>query len=100
MILIIGKPDDRSVDRVIEWILKFGYSDIVRLSEDKPITILGISIAKECIEPEINLMVENRTFKLSEIDFFWYRNGNIKLKLPDFSQEIIDSQLRSFWDGS
>jgi ATP-GRASP peptide maturase of grasp-with-spasm system len=96
MIVIISKPDDRSVDRVIEWLLKFGYSDILRLSEDKPITILGISLEKESIEPEIDLMVEDRIFKVSEIDFFWYRNGNIKIEIPDFSKEIVDNQLKEF----
>lgn len=96
MILIISNPDDRSVDRVIEWLLKFGYSDILRLSEGKPITILGIRLDKEPIEPEIDLMVENRIIKVSEIDFFWYRNGNIKIEIPDSSKEIVDNQLKEF----
>lgn len=96
MVIIVSNPDDRSVDRVIEWLLKFGYSDIVRLGENKPITILGISIGKEVIDPEISLMVEGRAFKLSEVDFFWYRNGNVKLSLPDFSEGIMDNQLKEF----
>ena len=96
MIVIISKPDDRSVDRVIEWLLKFGCSGILRLSEDKPITILGISLVKDSIDPEIDLMVKNRTFKVSEIDFFWYRNGSIKLEIPDFSKGTVDNQLKEF----
>jgi len=96
MIIIICNTDDRSVDRVIEWLLKFGYIDIIRLDESKPISICGINICNTKREPDIELKFENRHFRLSDVDFFWYRNGNIKIQIPVFSSEAINNQLKEF----
>lgn len=83
MVLIVSETHDITTDRVIEWLFKFGYSNILRVNDGTPIYVRHISLG--CSRNEIILDVNNITFSVEDVEFFWYRRGlfrfDIKAKL-------------------
>lgn len=82
MVLIISENNDLTTDKVIEWLMYFGVNDFVRINEDDKIIVKEIDLQKE----EVIFSVNGKKIWMSDIDFFWYRRGN----LSPFIEKIFD----------
>jgi ATP-GRASP peptide maturase of grasp-with-spasm system len=73
MVLILSENNDLSTDKVIEWLYFWEVKDIIRINEDDKIFIKAIDVQKNTVI----LLFNNREINLSDIDFFWFRRGNL-----------------------
>jgi ATP-GRASP peptide maturase of grasp-with-spasm system len=94
MILIVSENIDYITDRVIEWLQHYGITDIFRINEDDDVNILEIDINNENVVIEVS----GRKLNLSDVDFFWYRRGNLKFRLfpLDINDMGVEKQVVSF----
>lgn len=88
MVLIISETLDLTTDRVIEWLLSFGYTNIIRINDGTPIYVKHISIG--CSSNEIVLIANNKMFSVDDVEFFWYRRGLFKFDL----EAMLDFELQ------
>lgn len=87
MILIISETGDITTDRVIEWLISFGHSNILRINDGIPIYVKHINIG--CSSKEVVLIANNKTFSVDEVEFFWYRRGLLRYDL----EVMLDFEL-------
>lgn len=98
MILVISQNKDLSTDKVFEWLLEFGFKDVVRINEDDSLSILNFNI-KEAV---CKIKLKDRIIDFSDVRFFWFRRGNIHKRIK-VKEELINSkigtQLTAFLDS-
>lgn len=82
MVLILSENNDLSTDKVIEWLNYWEVKNIIRINEKDKVFIKKIDIRKNTII----LSFDNREINLSDIDFFWFRRGNLN--------HFIDKQIQ------
>lgn len=86
MVLIISEKGDITTDRVIDWLIHMGITDIVRINSGDSIFIETISLSSQA-ETYISLSYNDKRFSIDQVKFFWYRRGflNFNIKLPQIS---------------
>lgn len=90
MLLILSETTDISTDRVILWLRKMGYQNIIRINEDDRIEIKRVEISNDKGECVIKLY--QKDIDLDKVDFFWYRRGDF---FPEDLQNY-EPNLRKF----
>lgn len=76
MILIISSQNDTSTSRVIEWLL-FNHTPFLRISENDKITIHKLNPSQP---NDLQFIIRNRKYKLSDFNSIWYRRSWLKLE--------------------
>jgi len=78
MVLIVSKSTDRTASDVIGWLHKSGYRKVFRITEDSDVTIKKINIDNtKNNSVNATLSINSQEFATSDLNFFWYRNGDI-----------------------
>jgi hypothetical protein len=85
MILILSENNDLTTDKVIEWLNYWEVKNIIRVNEDDKIIVKEIDIHKNTIILKFN----NSDIDLSDVDFFWFRRGNLN--------HFVDKQME--WEN-
>lgn len=89
MILIISNEEDRSTSDVIDW-LRFYNCKYLRISYNDIISLAKLTISYSDIE--IEFVVKNKKYNLSEFTNIWYRRSWVNIRNYFFNSE--DNQLQ------
>jgi ATP-GRASP peptide maturase of grasp-with-spasm system len=96
MILIISENNDYFTDKVIEWLLYFGISDLVRINESDKIFVKEIDLRQD---GNFCFSLNGKDIWASDVDFFWYRRGNLNPlvdKKFDFKDNKMNEDIDKF----
>lgn len=92
-ILILSHKHDHSTADVMDWIYCLG-GEVTRINYSSVTALLKAEIGSD---KDIVILVENKEYKISDFNSFWYRNGNINFNNAlqgytgpaDFSNEVM-----------
>jgi len=98
MILIISNEFDQSTHEVLEWLAQTN-ENIVVLNEFNSIKQIKLVITSSNNEECCFHTTSGETFKISDIEFLWYRRGPIFIEkgLNAINQDQIDRSFRADW---
>ncbi len=88
MILIFTNNEDRSTNKIIEW-LDFYSIDFMRINEDVTVKIINYSIQ----ENKFILEVNGQSLDCTKIEGYWYRRGDIPIKNISFQDSSVNYTL-------
>lgn len=94
MIVITSKKNDFFTDSVINWLLKFGVCNFVRINEDDELIIESINFQQK----NISLYINGQKIHFDKVSFFWYRGGTLPIPKHDWliENEILAQQVKQF----
>ena len=94
MIVIATKRNDFFTDSVINWLLKFGVSNFVRINEDDEVIIESINFPQK----NISLSINRKKIDFDEVSFFWYRGGTLPIPKHEWLAEDkrLAQQVKQF----
>ncbi|MCT4602987.1 MAG: grasp-with-spasm system ATP-grasp peptide maturase [Marinifilum sp.] len=98
MLVLISESNDLSTDKVVEWFIQFSDYKFGRINENDSVYINQIVLNNsETLSLQLTVNGDNKNFKVYDIDFFWYRRGNLNKKIINSSIQI-NNQLLKFLD--
>jgi len=88
MVLLITETQDVSADYVCEWLvhLKVPFTRLNNQEADDLVSTVKISDSGAQISFGLK---DGRTFFLDELEYIWFRRGNIRISLPDLSNSSL-----------
>ena len=89
MIIIVSEYQDAITDKVIEYLI-FDNLFFIRINESETISDFNLYLCNNKLH--IDFSTIRGKVKLSEIQFIWYRRGNISLNMSGY---FIDDKIKN-----
>lgn len=89
MLLLVSESNDLTTDKVVEWLMFFSNNEIVRINDNSLICIDRLSfLNSDNVDIQLIVTNLNTSIKISNVDFFWYRRGNLNKEISSAAIDI------------